>query len=412
MLCSDVEKIIESHMLLDDKGIVKLLCAYIISLRMPISPPWLFIIGPSSGGKSMLLKCLSKVSGYSPLDEFSVSTMLSGAKSSTVQTSYLKTLPNDAFMVFKDFTTYLSKNKEQLGAIVGILRKVYDGDMSKRTGLGEKLDWEGKVGVLGGATSTFHTSMRHFSDMGERIILYQFSQPDNVELGWYVLDEEKSEDDKANEEDMRTAFEEYLDNSGFEAFTILPKLTNEIKADLIDLADMTTRARSAVERDQYSQDKRIIAVHFREQIARFLKEMKAIAYGLIRINEHDGLGVALTNQDKAILYRLALDSIPMNRRLILEALTRFGTMTTERLSIQIGFDEKTIRFEVLDLVAHGMIEDIKTSTHTHSYRLKDRWSNLFMKFKGIKFETLPEPKPIPSEYIPTPEEAGFGAIGF
>jgi predicted ATPase len=83
MTLSELETIVKQHMLLADEGVVKLLCAFVIAQRMETSPPWLFLVGASSGGKSMLLKALRNVQGYYALDDLTANTFVSGQQKKT-----------------------------------------------------------------------------------------------------------------------------------------------------------------------------------------------------------------------------------------------------------------------------------------------------------------------------------------
>lgn len=54
---ADLAKIyerVDDYLLMHDKSIIKLLCAFAIACRMPIIPPWLFLVGGSSTGKALL----------------------------------------------------------------------------------------------------------------------------------------------------------------------------------------------------------------------------------------------------------------------------------------------------------------------------------------------------------------------
>jgi len=366
-----------------------------VALRLPIPPPWLFLIGASSGGKSMLLNSLAHVKGYIALDDLTTNTLMSGKQSGGREYSLLQRLSNNSFLTFKDFTTILSKQKETRGAIIGLLRKVYDGEITKATGNDDKLnDWERKIGVLGGSTSTFHSKMGEFSDMGERIILYTFDQPDKRELGRWIM--KHGINDDAAKKDMREAFKAYLDSPGLVFNQQLPELSLEIQDDLLDLAELTTKARSSVERDLYDRNKPITMIHLEEQIARFLKQLMAMAYGLLILNKHDEIGEGkFLSIDKKLLYKIALDSIPMIRRLVLVELTRYTAPTTaQAIGTFMGLTTSTITYALQDLNAYKMV-DKQVGHGEHLWELKPYWKEIIKKFEyldtSIKFAPEEEP---------------------
>src|SRR3990167_1862522 len=124
MLLSDLEAVVRKHLLLADSNIVKLLCAFVVASRMPINPPWLFIVGPPGGGKSMILKALQGITGTTPIDDLTANTFASGMRGREGKSnSLLHNLPPNSILIFKDFTTIISKDEQSRGAIVGQLRK-------------------------------------------------------------------------------------------------------------------------------------------------------------------------------------------------------------------------------------------------------------------------------------------------
>lgn len=406
MLFQDLENIIKKYMLLEDKGIVKLLCAYVVALRIPIPPPWLFILGASSGGKSMLLNSLAQVRGYRALDDVTSASFLSGSRGGGEEMSLLHNLPKECFLVFKDFTTILSKQKESRGAIIGLLRKIYDGEMSKKTGnISATNNWEGKIGVLGGSTSSFYTKMADFADMGERTLAYIFQQPSKRDLGERIF--EDGLNDFEAKETMRKAFKTYLDDSDINIppkVSDLPKFDRQTKDDILDLAELTTTARSGVERNFYDRDAPVMAKHFEEQIARFQKEIMALSYGFMLLNQHDTGQSILLPQDKKTLYAMALDTIPYNRRLILVQMAKLGFSSTEKsLSEYLGLDEKAIKIALGDMRAHGMF--ISHASHSGiSWELNPKWQDIIKKFEYMDMTPIEVKKEIENKQPLTSEE--------
>lgn len=391
-------------MLLADPGVVKLMAAYVLAVRLPIPPPWLFLLGSSSGGKSMLLNSLAKVKGYYSLDDLSSNSFISGARSSAGETSLLFELPRHGFLVFKDFTTILSKQKEQRAAIIGLLRKIYDGEFDRKTGnMASTQRWEGKIGVLGGSTSSFYTKMGDFSDMGERTLAYKFQQPEKRTLGMKIFDD-GIRDDEAKKA-MREGFKNYLDNENFnlpQEATQLPKFDRQTQEDILDLADLTTQARSSVERNMYDYDQSITAIHYEEQIARFQKEIMAMSYGFMFINQHDTGSYDLLPEDKRTLYNIALDTIPLNRRLVMVQVTKMGGSTTVKNICQyLGLDQKAVKLALGDMHAHKIF----TFHQSHAgdvWEIKPKWAEIIKKFEYM--DLTPETPAVESSPDLTQEE--------
>lgn len=390
MVFNDLQSTCDRYMLLHDRLVVKLLCAYVMAIRLPIPPPWLFLLGASSGGKSMLLNSLANVRGFKSLDDVTSASFLSGARSGGQNMSLLNDMDTSGFLVFKDFTTILSKQKEARGAIIGLLRKIYDGELDKKTGnIAEVQNWTGKLGVLGGSTSSFYTKMADFSDMGERTLSYIFQQPTKRELGERIFEDGIT--DMEAKQKMRAAFKEYLDESNIiipESIEYLPKFDRQTKDDILDLAELTTTARSGVERNQYDRENPIVQKHFTEQIGRFQKQLMAMSYGFMILNQHDFNDPLLLPSDKKTLYGIALDTIPYNRRIIMVQMTKMGgTAEVKNLSQALGLDNKAIKIALGDLHAHDMLT-FHQGYSGEIWELKNKWQSIIKKFEYMDMKPI------------------------
>src|SRR3990167_3788664 len=78
----ELKAVINKWMLIVDPGVVKLLCATIYANILQSDPVWLFLIAPSSGGKTELLNGLLKNPDCYFLSQLTPNTLLSGYKGS------------------------------------------------------------------------------------------------------------------------------------------------------------------------------------------------------------------------------------------------------------------------------------------------------------------------------------------
>lgn len=385
MKFEELEKQIDEYMLLADRGIFRLLMAFMLARKLPEVPPFLFIISSSSGGKTKLLQLFSKVRGYTEMGDLTTNTFLSGQRRSDKETSLLHTLMPESFLVFKDWTTILSKYQEQMGALMGQLREIYDGSFNKRTGQGDNLQWRGKVSLLAGVTTAMYVHQKDMADMGERMLYYHMKQPNNMNLGrWIMSIEKRKRDEKKIEEELAQAiaiFElsrEVPDNT-----QDLPDFDPQTEEELIEIAFLATGARSSIERKQYDRSERMVMAHDREQIGRFLKQLRVLAYGLALINDDH----KLTPADKSILFRIGLDSIPLQRKWVLDVLTekKLGG-TLAQLADYLKYPSDSVEKWVDDLVALGLVKS--TSLHlkgrtVKTYRVDPEYAAIIAKFEHI-----------------------------
>lgn len=76
---NELQSTISQYLILEDKGVVKLLCAIIIANRIPeLDPTWVFLVSNSSGGKSELLSALAFARGCWEQDDLTAKTFVSG----------------------------------------------------------------------------------------------------------------------------------------------------------------------------------------------------------------------------------------------------------------------------------------------------------------------------------------------
>lgn len=397
-------------MLLADPGIFKLLMAFMVARRLPQEPPFLFIVSSASGGKTKLLQLFLKVPGYTEMGDLTTNTFLSGSTRTDKETSLLHTLIPVSFLVFKDWTTILSKYKEQMGVLMGQLREIYDGSFNKRTGHGDNLQWKGKVSLLAGVTSAMYIHQKDMADMGERMLYYHMKQPKGLILGkWIMQAEHRKRDEKKMEDDLQNMIRDFEKNIAVPTSPKdLPDLDEETENELIEIAYLATSARSSIERKAYDRNERMLMAHDQEQIARFLKQLRVIAYGLALINPDK----KLTPNDKAILFRIGLDSIPLQRKWVLDVLTekKLGG-TSSQLADFLKYPLDSVKFWVEDLVALGLVENntmYYKGGSQKTYHLKPEYAAVIAKFEHItpKEEALPpseDEKIEDSAYEPPPE---------
>jgi hypothetical protein len=200
---------------------------------------------------------------------------------------------------------------------------------------------------------------------------------------------------------------------------VMPKLDVEIRKEIVRLAEFTTRARSAVKRNQYSRDKDQEMRPTLEMTPRFAKALVCIAYGLLMIRRYDEEPEELTASDRAILFKVAFDSIPQSRRDLLEALTMYSTATENGLIEQLGMSKPFIKLYLSDLTALKLVHIQKTA-HSWQYILKEEYRQLMAKYRGIEIGTesldgedplaeqnnIPLPVELPPE-MTTAEQAGI-----
>ena len=269
------------------------------------------------------------------------------------------------------------------------LREIYDGKYDKHTGTGDDIGWTGKIGVIAGVTEVVYEYMESMSAMGDRFIMYGMEQPDRRKLLDFVLelDEEGKEDSRTQYENLRFLYQSYLRILNMQITHERITFDTESKEDIKNVADFCTKARSGV-----VEDFRTGAVKFvpsKEMPTRMVKQLLAIASGLVLIRKADGdidkdKPGQLQQSELNMLYKIAFDSIPIKRRMALRYLTKYSQgVITEGLAMKLNYQTDVVRAWLSQLNALGIVKRVKENAKD-KWSLRPEYQELMSKFNDIK----------------------------
>ena len=406
----ELEKKIGQYLLLEDRGIIKLLVATVIANRIPsLDSTWLFIVSSSSGGKSELLLALAYAAGVIQKDDLTAKTFISGAKSGDTETSFLfrlKAMHKSPVLLIKDLTVLLKKDPREGDAIFSQLRMIYDGTLDKSFGTGEDVAVKIRMGLIAGVTSEIEDHQSDEAAVGQRALQYYMKQPPEEKVNALTEDILAGKQDKKMRIMIGEAFKNYIDGNKFEAPYLndeaIPELSLEIRQDLAKLSNMATKARSSIKRNAYARGTPITRKNLREMPFRFAKQLGNLARSFIAMN-----GGELLPLDKHILYKIALDSIPSGRKEVMAAATSHALgITLEGLATTMRLPEESARIQLEDLVALEIIDRVKgTYNNKFVYKMRDEYREVMAKFENIEIENTM----LEDEQAPLPEEAPLTA---
>lgn len=388
--------------LIVDPGIIGLLVDSVLANQMDMDPVWLFLVAPSSGGKSELITSINdiEVGGQKlvyPISDLTTNTFASGQKKKGKETSLLHKMPPGGMMTFKDFTSMLSKNKDARTEIMGQLREIYDKEYVKRTGTGDDIIWRGKIGAIAGATEVVYDYQEDFAAMGDRFIMYSIRQPERRALLDFVM--KNKENPNFNKEAIRQrlrkvmkSYVEYILANFKEDET---QLSAETKEDIINVADFCTLVRSGV-----IVDKRKGTVEFvpaAEMPTRMIEQLLAIASATLARHMSEPLAGGketphakgeLTETEKLTLYKIAFDSIPKKRRMALRKLAQYvGGITTKGLAMSINYQTSVVQGWLNQLNGLGICNrESKGGSQGDLWKLNPKFRDIMVRFEKISVE--------------------------
>ncbi len=385
MSIEELENLIYKHFVVKDLGVVRLICAVIIAHKFnEADPVWLFLIAPPSGLKSELIRGLKDVKDVYPLSSLTAQTFISGQKNYAKDNSLLKRIQN-GILTFKDFTTVLQLYEAARQEILSQLREIYDGQYSKSFGTGDEIKWEGKITFIAGVTEAVDLYQGMYSILGERFLQYRMVQPDRIEATKQTV---------KNTLNSNTIRKEIIDGFGkfINQFLIpetLPDLPIDWEDEIIHLANFATIGRSGIKRD--SKDREITNVFDPEMPMRFAKQLILLAKTFSLIGYKD--------DDRKIIRKIAIDSLPKNRIKALKILSqpadktlqesdefitvesenKSETCTTANIATQLALPTTTTRRTLEDLNALGFLHRDKLTEAKSSpdlWKLNSDWREL------------------------------------
>jgi predicted transcriptional regulator len=286
----------------------------------------------------------------------------------------------------------LAKRKEDLSAILGQLRVVFDGKATRATGgLESEIKWQGKLGLLAGSTTVLYTKTEEYAEVGQRMVIYHMIQPDNYEVGRFRFRNAKIDKTQVRQE-LQNMIRDYVENIPIPlTFDQLPDFDEETQNDILDIGHLAVSARSPVSRNKFSRDKEIEAIEDKEGIGRVQGQLMTLAYGLMLQNPEG----KLNDTDRRILYKIGLDCINTQKRAVLRTLTEFGYGgDIDQIANAIGYPRNVTERFVEDLFGLGMLTKQRqyfSSGSKTTYQLKDHFKDIMNRFEGItvKEEEIP-----------------------
>ena len=396
-----IQETYEKFLLLEDKDFIRLTYATIIGNQMPGQRPiWLMLVGPSSSGKTTALNAFNalelvnqisgeKVSPTHNISDLTENSFASGMNRGDKQTSLLHKIPYGGVMIFKDFTSMISKNEQSRMTIMGQLREIYDGAYVKRTGNGEDVLWTGKIGAIAGVTETIFQHMESMSAMGDRFVLYQVRQPDRVAVTKFKINkmmEGTTEYDIMPE--LKSMTQQYLqrafDNmSKSEALKL--DLSEEEIDEIVSVADFCTMVRSGMITDKYRNH--ISFVPTPEMPMRMFEQMHALAISFLYMRKMDNpkCDHKIAPDDFRVIYKIAFDSIPIVRRIALQYLTKYSLgVTTANLARKINYESEVVSGWLTQLNSLGVVRREKAFGGGNLWVLEPRFRKVMEKLSKTK----------------------------
>lgn len=334
-------------------------------------PLWLLAVGPPSSGKTEVVNAVSHRPGVHQAATITEAALLSGTpkKQSGAEATggLLRKVGDFGILVLKDFTSVLAQNHDTRSQVLAALREVFDGAWTRHVGTdgGKTLAWEGKVGLIGGCTPTIDRHHAVLSALGDRFILIRQPEVDPEDVSRRAMAHIGRE--REMRQDLAAAVDAVVDRAPIDRD--VGELDEASFERIRDLAIFAVRARSAVERDGYTQD--VLVMPEPEGPPRFLLSLRRLMAGLECVG-------CTPDETWAVLNRVAVDSMPKVRRQVIDALAADdselldeGPRPTTVVAIAAELPNKTAKRTLEDLHLLGLVDRASKGTAQNS---GDLWS--------------------------------------
>lgn len=343
----DVVEVFRRHLYLPDDTPLVAICGAVAANLLEADPVWLLLVGAPGDGKTEQTQPLTGLPYVHSVGTFTEGSLLSGTskrdKAANASGGLLREAGDFGILLCKDFGSVLSMNRDTRSAALAALREIYDGSWVRHVGTdgGQKLEWTGKLGFIGGVTPTIDRHHAVMGVMGERFLLLRLPKVGKDKQTQRAL--RRSGSPKAMREDLVYAIQRLF----LGASTRRPvELDDDEIECMTDLADFVATCRSAVERDGHSREIELVPPS--EAPTRLALQLRSLLYGL------DILGVQ-RKRAWGIVQKVALDSMPALRRRVIEALAESGEVKTPALADILDYPTATVRRALQDLTAHNAV---------------------------------------------------------
>ena len=345
-----------------DLGALDVVLAAAAAERLGGDPPWLMVVGGSGAAKTETVAPLTGAGAHVISTINGEAALLSGTskrdRAKDATGGLLRQIGPRGLLVVKDFTSVLSMNRDTRALVLAALREIYDGRWSRNVGTdgGQTLTWHGRLVVIGAVTTAWDSAYQVVSTMGDRFVLVRMSS------GQHRLAAGKQA--MANVDHETVMREELAGHVGRLLAGVAPDSGAEVAEDdldeLLGLADLVTRCRTAVERD-YQRNP--MFAHGLEMPTRFAKQLVQIVRG----------GIALGMPAEAAMAtaaRAARDSMPPLRLAVLADIAGHPMSRTAEVTRRLQVPWSTADRTLQEL---HLLECLVTEDEPYGTAGKVRW---------------------------------------
>ena len=319
--------------------------AVAVSSELDGDPLWGQIVGAPSGGKTEAIDlCVFVVTDR--VDDLTGPSLLSWSKGKNPrQIGVLSRNGSRLFVTIGDFSTVLANSdRGARDQLFSLLRRAYDGSVSRDVGNMDPLRWTGRLTLLSAVTPAIDNYTSHTDALGPRWLYCRLPEVSDAEKREAARKRRSCRDLKQKQKDA-AAYAADLVRAARRSVREV-ELSDEVYDAIEDAAIVTCYGRADVPRNPYGR-KEIEGLPTIEEPPRLVHQLEALAQSLIALGEPEEFAVALCR-------KCALDTIPRQRMAVLAQLALGEPLTVSELHRRTGLHRVVTRRALEDLQVIGL----------------------------------------------------------
>lgn len=327
-------------------------------------PVWVLLVGQPSCGGTTMVDALGDLPHTYMLSNATKAAMLSATpakdKTKGATGGVLREVERDGgwgMLLWPDFTSVLKMPAEARDELLDVIRQVFDRRYSRPVGTdgARRLEWAGKVGLIGKCTPAIDQHYHVINEMGPRCLFYRYRELAHNEAlakGGRAIG---NMGNSRMQQELRDEVGLYMEGVRVRA----RELNHPDQRRVIATSWLASKGRSVVVRDSYTRE--VIDVPESEDLSRMSQQLVGLYLGL------KAVGV-VNSMAWEIVVKVGLDSIPALRAQAMRVLVRdwrkggkgltmgevcrAGLLEGEKGLVHVS--DRTLERVLVDMEVHGL----------------------------------------------------------
>ncbi len=370
-----------------------------VSLEWKNIPTWYRIISPPGSGKTAHLSLVSDFYLSYTIDEFTPKSFISGFRGPGGQD--MSTMPqlNGKVLVVLDESTMMDQRQEDRNQVQSILRKIYDGVLSKSFGnIKNKVEHKAYFNMLVASTPQIDRYFLYNQALGERYINFRLQIPNRLQLTKRAYNNQLH-NYKKRHHSLKLKVFRFLRRLPMRKISDI-RINTQTKETFITCADFIAQVRTHVPRD--ISGRHITILPQPEAAGRLVQQMVQIATAGSII--HGDNYIKPEHLSKAIY--IALCSMPAVLTFVLYNVWKYTEKSNtkwfsiQQMVLQTAIGRTSVVRILEDLAVHRILRIRKhTSLRGYEYCLSDHSRETIEKVNLFEHYVPPLGKTVPTRRL-------------